>query len=88
MHRQPYKFSISLIRNLGTLMHHQIPQLLSETSLKLHYLLYEKRNEMGRVCSTMGEKRNAFGVYVGNPEGNRALKEPTHRWDNIKMDLR
>jgi hypothetical protein len=55
-------------------MHHLIPELHSQTNLKLNYLLYEKRNEMRRVCSTVGEKRNPFGVYVGNPEGNRALK--------------
>jgi hypothetical protein len=31
----------------------------------------------------MGEKRNAYRILVGKPEGKR------HRWvDNIKMDLR
>jgi hypothetical protein len=25
---------------------------------------------MGRACSTNGEKRNAYGVLVGNLEGN------------------
>jgi hypothetical protein len=37
----------------------------------------------------MGEKRNAYRVFVGNPEGKRPLGRPRHRWvDNIKMDLR
>jgi hypothetical protein len=37
----------------------------------------------------MGEKRNAYRILVGKPEGKRALGRPRHRWvDNIKMDLR
>jgi hypothetical protein len=37
----------------------------------------------------MGEKRNAYRVMVGKPEGKRSLGRPRSRWvDNIKMDLR
>jgi hypothetical protein len=37
----------------------------------------------------MGEKRNAYGILVGKPEGKRPLGRPIRRWvDNIKMDLR
>jgi hypothetical protein len=36
----------------------------------------------------MGEKRNAYRLVVGNPEGKRPLGRPRHRWvDNIRMDL-
>jgi hypothetical protein len=28
---------------------------------------------MGRACSTNGEKRNAYMILVGKPEGKRAL---------------
>jgi hypothetical protein len=36
-----------------------------------------------------GEKRNAYRILVGKPEGNRPLGRPRRRWmDNIKMDLR
>jgi hypothetical protein len=43
---------------------------------------------MGRACSTNGEKRNAYRILVGNPEGKRPLGRPRRRWvDNIKMDL-
>jgi hypothetical protein len=36
----------------------------------------------------MGEKRNAYRLLVGKPEGKRPLERPRRRWvDNIKMDL-
>jgi hypothetical protein len=44
---------------------------------------------MGRACSMDVEKRNAYRIMVGKPEGKRTLGRPRHRWvDNIKMDLR
>jgi hypothetical protein len=34
----------------------------------------------------MGEKRNAYRLLVGKPEGRRPLGRPRRRWmDNIKM---
>jgi hypothetical protein len=36
----------------------------------------------------MAEKRNAYRLLVGKPEGKRPLGRPRHRWvDNIKMNL-
>jgi hypothetical protein len=36
----------------------------------------------------MGEKRNAYRVLVGKPEGRRPLGRPRRRWvDNIRLDL-
>jgi hypothetical protein len=36
----------------------------------------------------MGEKRNAYTLLVGKPEGKRPLGRPRRRWvDNIKIDL-
>jgi hypothetical protein len=44
---------------------------------------------MGRACSTNGEKRNAYRILVGEPEGKKPLGRPRGRWvDNIKIDLR
>jgi hypothetical protein len=37
----------------------------------------------------MGEKRNAYRILVGKPEGRKPLRRPRRRWlDNIKVDLR
>jgi hypothetical protein len=37
----------------------------------------------------MREKRNAYRILVGKPEGKRPLGRPGRRWeDNIRMDLR
>jgi hypothetical protein len=34
------------------------------------------------------DKRNAYRILVGKPEGKRRLRRPRRRWvDNIKMDL-
>jgi hypothetical protein len=36
----------------------------------------------------MGEKRNAYKLLMGKPEGRRPLGKPIRRWvDNIRMDL-
>jgi hypothetical protein len=36
----------------------------------------------------MGEKRKAYRLLVGMPEGKKPLGRPRPRWeDNIKMDL-
>jgi hypothetical protein len=37
---------------------------------------------MGRACSTNGERRNAYRILVGNPEGKRPLGRPRHKWAN------
>jgi hypothetical protein len=44
---------------------------------------------MGMAYSTNGEKRNAYRILVGMPEGRRPLGILRRRWvNNIKMDLR
>jgi hypothetical protein len=40
------------------------------------------------ACSTHGEKRNAYRLLVGKPEGKRPLGRPRlRRVDNIRMHL-
>jgi hypothetical protein len=47
-----------------------------------------EEDEVGGVCGTNGEKKNAYRLLVGKQEGKRPLGRPTRRWtDNIKMDL-
>jgi hypothetical protein len=44
---------------------------------------------MGRACSTNGEKRNAYRILAGKPEGKRPLGRLRRKWvDNVKIDLR
>jgi hypothetical protein len=36
----------------------------------------------------MGEKRNAYRILMGKPEGKKPLGRPRRRWVYIRMDLR
>jgi hypothetical protein len=39
-------------------------------------------------AARVGERRGAYRILVGKPEGKRPLGRPRRRWeDNIKMDL-
>jgi hypothetical protein len=44
---------------------------------------------MGGHAALTEEKRNAYRILVGKPEGKRPLGRPRRRWeDNIKMYVR
>jgi hypothetical protein len=44
---------------------------------------------MGWECRTKGEKKNAYRILVGKPEGKRPLgRLRCRRAENIKVDLR
>jgi hypothetical protein len=44
---------------------------------------------MGQACSTIAAKKNAYGIFVGKPEGKRQLGRPRRRWVyNFKVDVR
>jgi hypothetical protein len=62
---------------------------ISEWDSSLRNDIYQvAEDEMGGPCSTNGEKRNAYRLLVGKPEGKRPLGRPRRRWvDNIRMDL-
>jgi hypothetical protein len=38
-------------------------------------IIQVKEDEMGRACSTNGEKRNAYTILVGKPEGKNHLED-------------
>jgi hypothetical protein len=47
-----------------------------------------EKNEMVGHAAHMAEKRGAYRILVGRPEGRQALERPRRRWEyNIKMDL-
>jgi hypothetical protein len=47
-----------------------------------------RRMRWARHLARIGEKRNAYRLLVGKPEGKRPLGRPRRRWvDNIRMDL-
>jgi hypothetical protein len=51
-------------------------------------IIKSRRMRWAEDVARMGEKRNAFRLLVGKPEGKRPLGRPSGRWvDNISMDL-
>jgi hypothetical protein len=51
-------------------------------------IIKSRRMRWAGHVARMGEKRNAYMLLVGKPEGKRPLGRPRRRWvDNIKMDL-
>jgi hypothetical protein len=51
-------------------------------------IIKSRRLRWAGHVARMGEKRNAYRLLVGKPEGKSPLGRPRRRWiDNIKMDL-
>jgi hypothetical protein len=52
-------------------------------------MIKSRRIRWAGHVARVGEKRNAYRLLVGNPEGKRPLGRPRRRWVvNSKMDLR
>jgi hypothetical protein len=52
-------------------------------------MIKSRRMRWAGHVAQMGEKRIAYRILVGKPEGKRPLGRPRCRWvDNIKMDHR
>jgi hypothetical protein len=52
-------------------------------------MMKSRRMRWAGHVARMGEKRNAYRILVGRPEGNIPLGRLRRRWvGNIKMDLR
>jgi hypothetical protein len=51
-------------------------------------IIKSRRMRWAGHVARMGEKRNAYRLLVGIPEGKRPLGRPRRRWvNNIKMNL-
>jgi hypothetical protein len=51
-------------------------------------IIKSRRMRWAGHVARMGEKRNAYRLLVGKPEGKRPLERPGCRWvDNVRMDL-
>jgi hypothetical protein len=51
-------------------------------------IIKSRRIRWAGHVARMAEKRNAYRLLVGKPEGKRQLGRPRRRWvDNIRMDL-
>jgi hypothetical protein len=52
-------------------------------------MIKSRRMRLAGHVARMREKRNAYRILVGKPEGKRPLGRRRRRWmDNIKIDLR
>jgi hypothetical protein len=52
-------------------------------------MIKSRRMRWAGHVARMGEKRNAYRILVGKPEGRGPLGRPRRRWvENIKIDLR
>jgi hypothetical protein len=58
------------------------------SSASIIRIIKPRRMRWAGHIARMGEKRNAYRLLVGKPEGKRPLGGPKHRRvDNIKLDL-
>jgi hypothetical protein len=58
------------------------------SSASIIRIIKSRRMRWAGHVARMGEKRNAYRLLVGKPEGKRPVGRPRRRWvENIKMDL-
>jgi hypothetical protein len=52
-------------------------------------MIKSRRMKWAEHVARMGEKRNAYMLLSGKPEGKKPLRKPRRRWvDSIQMNLR
>jgi hypothetical protein len=52
-------------------------------------MIKARRMKWASHVTRLGEKRNAYRILMGKPEGKRPLGRPRRNWvDNIKVDVR
>jgi hypothetical protein len=75
-----------LLRKLLKSLNKELHDLYSSSSI-IRIIKSRRMIWAGHVART-GEKRNAYRLLVGKPEGKRPLERLRHRWvDNIRMVL-
>jgi hypothetical protein len=58
------------------------------SSTNIVRVIKSRRMRCAGHVARMGERRGAYRILVGKPEGRRPLGRPRHRWeDSIKTDL-
>jgi hypothetical protein len=63
-------------------------KILFHGTKNLVVLFKARRMRWAGHVARIEERRNAYRLWVGKPEGKRPLGRPTRRWlDNIRMDL-
>jgi hypothetical protein len=68
------------------LYNEELPDLYS--SPNIIQVIKSRRMRWARHVARMGEKRGAYRIFVGRPEGGRPFGRPRRRREgNIKMDL-
>jgi hypothetical protein len=59
------------------------------SSPNVFWVIKSRKINWARHVACKGDRRCAYRILVGKPEGTRRLGRPRHRWeDNIKMDLK
>jgi hypothetical protein len=69
----------------GQLHNEELRDLYSSPSI-IRIIRSRSMRWAGHVAEK-GEKRNAYRLLVGKPEGKRPVGRPKRRWVDIKMDL-
>jgi hypothetical protein len=68
-------------------LHNEVLRILYSLPSIIRIITSRRMRWAGHVAR-MGEKRNAYRLLVGKPEGMRPLGRPKRRWaDNIRLDL-
>jgi hypothetical protein len=57
-------------------------------STNIIQVIQSRRLRWAEHTARTGERKGAYSVLVGKPEGRRPLGTSRHRWENIKMDIR
>ena len=62
--------------------------MLVRICVDIHRVIKSRRMRWTGHVARMRERRGVYRIWVGKPDGKRALVRPKRRWeDNIKMDF-